>query len=127
MGDVEWHGATRVEKIDRFEGKELRAILSAADRLEPTFAVLFRLWAQAGLRAGEVTGLQWQDVDRDAGLVKVRRTWSRQQLGPTKTADSTRDVSILHPVADETPDWRPGVTDASRSVFHGLRRHGAVT
>jgi integrase len=121
-GDVEWHGGQRVENVDPFNGKELRAILSTSASLEPDFGVLLRLWAQSGLRAGEVAGLQWQDVDLDSGTAKVRRTWSRNQLGPTKTADSTRDASILHPVADDTPEWRPGATDASRSVLQGLRR-----
>jgi integrase len=119
--DVEWHGAQRVEDVDPFNGQELRAILSAAERLEPDFGVLLRLWAQSGLRAGEVAGLQWQDVGLADGVVKVRRTWSRQQLGPTKTASSTRDVSILHPVADDTLEWRPGATEASRRVLQGLR------
>ena len=52
--------------------------------------------------------------------MKVRRTWSRQRLSPTKTRQE-REVSILHPVADDTPDWRPGATDAARSVLQGLR------
>jgi integrase len=121
-GDVEWRGATRTENVDPFTGMELRAILSAAERLAPDFAVLVRLWAQSGLRAGEVTGLQGHDVDVAGGIVKVRRTWSRYELGPTKTAASTRDVSILHPMADETLEWRPGATDGARSVLRGLRR-----
>ncbi len=37
--------------------------LEAAQRLEPDFAAMLRLWAQTGMRAGEVSGLQWQDVD----------------------------------------------------------------
>ncbi len=77
---------------------------------------------QSGIRAGEVTGLQWQDLDTAAGVVKVRRTWSNQRIGPTKNAHSMRDVSILHPIADDTDEWRPGTTDASRVVLHGLRR-----
>ena len=82
---------------------------------------MLRLWAQSGCRAGEVSGLQWQDLDLQAGLIKVRRTWTRQRLGPTKTRRE-RDVSILHPVVDDTPEWRPGVTSTARSVLQGLRR-----
>src|SRR5437660_3086206 len=55
------------------------------------------------------------------GLVKVRRTWSRQRLGPTKTGIE-RDVSVLHPIADDTQEWRPGLTEAARSALLGLRR-----
>jgi integrase len=31
-------------------------------------------------------------------------------------------VSILHPIADETDEWRPGAADAARSILLGLRR-----
>ena len=110
-----------MEQVDPFAGRELRAILAAAERLEPEFATLLRLWMQSGMRAGEVAGLQWQDVDLSTGLVKVRRTWSRQRLGPTKTGIE-RDVSVLHPIADDTQEWRPGFTEAAKSTLHGLRR-----
>jgi integrase len=73
------------------------------------------------MRAGEVDGLQWQDVDMATGLVKVRRTWSRQRLGPTKTG-MERDVSVLHPIADDTQEWCPGLTEAARSALLGLRQ-----
>ena len=72
------------------------------------------------MRAGEVCGLQWQDVDVAAGTALVRRTWSRQRLGPTKTGHE-RSVSILHPVTDETPEWRPGTSEPSRAVVARLR------
>lgn len=82
---------------------------------------MLRLWAKCGMRAGEVCGLQWHDLDVDRGEVRVRRTWSRQQLGPTKTGRE-RNISILHPVADQTTEWRPGATVEARSVIAGLRQ-----
>lgn len=39
---------------------------------------------------------------------------------PTKTGHS-RTVSLLHPVADDTTQWRPGATDGAQSVVAGLR------
>src|SRR5262249_51087385 len=121
MNEVEWRPASHVEHVDPFSGAELRAILSAAEQVEPDFAVLLRLWMQSGCRAGEVTGLQRQDLDLTAGTIKVRHTWSRQRLGPTKTRRE-RDVSILHPITDDTLEWRPGATDGAKSVLRGLRR-----
>jgi len=121
MNDAEWRGTTRTENVDPFSGRELRAILVAADRLEPDFATLLRLWIQTGMRAGEATGLQWQDVDLDAGTVKVRRTFSHGKIGPPKTRQE-RDVTITHPIANDAAEWHPGATDSARMVVHGLRR-----
>jgi integrase len=109
------------ECVDPFMGAELRAILDAARDLKPDFAAMLRLWAQTGMRAGEVCGLQWQDLDLEAGTALVRRTWSRQRLGPTKTG-IVRPVSFLHPTTEPTTEWRPGVTPASRLILTGLRR-----
>jgi integrase len=109
-----------MSQVDPFTGAELRAILTAAQGRDPDMATMLRLWAQSGMRAGEVAGLQWQDLDLERGIALVRRTWSRQRLGPTKTGHE-RGISILHPVADETSDWRPGVTQGgARSVVAGL-------
>lgn len=114
-----WRGLTRLEQVDPFTGSELRAILTAVSDRNPDFGTLLRLWAQSGMRAGEVSGLQWQDLDRERGTALVRRTWSRQRLGPTKTG-LEREVSILHPVAEDTTDWQPGATAGARSVVAGL-------
>ncbi len=119
MHEVEWRGLPRMNQVDPFSGAELRAILAAAQGRDPDLATMLRLWAQSGMRAGEVSGLQWHDVDLERGTALVRRTWSRQRLGPTKTGHE-RKVSILHPVADETSDWRPGVTKGATSVIAGL-------
>lgn len=108
------------ENVDPFSGKELRAILETAQRRGPDFAAFLRLWAQTGLRAGEVCALQWQDVDLQQGTVLVRRTWTRRRLGPTKTG-KPRVVSMLHPVVDDTPEWRPGATPGSWAVVDALR------
>ena len=65
-------------------------------------------------------GLRPEDLDLERGTALVRRTWSRQRLGSTKTGRE-RVVSLLHPVADDTLDWRPGAGDAG-SVLIALRQ-----
>jgi integrase len=109
------------ENVEPVPGAELRAILEATQRLRPHFATMLRLWAQTGMRAGEVAGLQWQDLDLEAGTALVRRTWSRQRLGPTKTG-IIRSVSFLHPTTEAVGEWRPGATPESRALLTGLRR-----
>jgi integrase len=119
MLDVEWRRTPAIDSVDPFSQTELRAILQAAGAIDPDLATLLRVWAQSGMRAGEVSGLQPQDIDFERGTALVRRTWSRQRLGPTKTGRE-RLVSLLHPVATETAEWRPGAGDA-RVVLEGLR------
>src|SRR5438445_3077811 len=119
--EIEWRGAQRIDQVDPFSGPELRALLAAVRRIDPDFAALLHAWAQSGMRAGEVCGLQWQDVDLEAGTALVQRTWSRHRLGPPKTGRA-RKVSFLHPVTDDTPDWRPGSTTEARSAVTALRR-----
>lgn len=121
MHEVEWRVSPRFDQVGPFTGRELRAILSAGDRLEPEFFGDAAVVGAIGLCAGEVMGLQWQDIDLDAGTVKVRRTWTRERLGPTKTRQE-RDVSMVHAIADDTPESRPGATEAASSVLVGLRR-----
>ena len=107
--------------VDPFSPAELREIFEAAHVIDPALATMYRLWVQSGMRSGEVYGLQWQDIDLERGTVIVRRTHSRDRTGPTKTG-KVRTVSILHPVADDTTEWRPGSTVPARSVLSGLRR-----
>jgi integrase len=52
---------------------DLDAILAAS---APSARLAFQLAAFAGLRAGEVRGLRWPDVDLDAGTLTIRRSIS---------------------------------------------------
>jgi integrase len=118
--EVEWRGTARIAQVDPFSGRELRDILTAADRVDADFSAMLRVWAQSGMRAGEVCGLTWGDLDLERGAALVQRTWSRQRLGPTKTRQ-TRLVSFLHPVVDDTAEWRPGATVDGRRAVDALR------
>jgi integrase len=118
--EVEWRGSPSIAVVDPFSGRELREIIAAAERLDPDIATMLSLWAQSGMRAGEVCGLQWGDLDLERGTALVQRTWTRERLGPTKTRQS-RLVSFLHPVLDDSGEWRPGSTERGCAVLHALR------
>jgi integrase len=66
-----------------------RALLEAAreDRLE----ALYMLAVHCGLRQGELLGLRWEDVDLDAGVLRMRGT---------KTARSRRTVKLSQTVLE---------------------------
>jgi integrase len=61
------------KSVNPMRRADLDAILAAAS---PTARVAIQLAAFAGLRAGEVRGLRWPDVDLEAGTLTVRRSVS---------------------------------------------------
>ena len=73
MREVEWRGLPRHDEqsVDPFTTAELRAILSAASSIGPDVPTMLRLWAQSGMRAGEVLGLQRHDLELDKGTALV--------------------------------------------------------
>lgn len=67
-------------------------------------ADVFALYATAvltGLRAGELAGLRWEDVDLDRRLITVQRSFG----GPTKAGD-LRHVPILDALLPVLREWR---------------------
>ena len=72
------------EEIRPLDSEQAKRFLEASrgDRLE----ALYVLAVTAGLRVGELLGLKWEDVDLDAGALRVRRTRSQAKTGPTFTA-----------------------------------------
>ena len=81
--------------------EELEALLRAAadDLLGPTDRVLWLTAAMTGLRQGELAALRWRDVDWSAGLIRVRRSYSRGQYTTPKSRRSSRAVPMADRVA----------------------------
>jgi integrase len=82
---------------------EIEALLRAVpdDRLGPTDRTLYLTATMAGLRMGELVALRWQDVDWIAGVVRIRRTYTRGQFGTPKSRRSTRAVPVADRLAGE--------------------------
>ena len=84
-----------------FTTAEARRFLGAieGDRLEALFGVALAL----GLRQGEALGLQWPDVDFEAGTIHVRHGLQRHghefHLMPPKTAKSRRVIPLPASIA----------------------------
>jgi len=83
--------------------EELEALLRASveDVLGPTDRVLWLTAAMTGLRQGELAALRWRDVDWSAGLIRVRRSYSRGQYSTPKSRRSSRAVPMADRVAGE--------------------------
>jgi integrase len=69
----------RREEIRPLDSEQVRALFETArgDRLEALYVVAIT----AGLRAGELLGLKWEDLDLEAGTLEVRRTLSEARSG----------------------------------------------
>ena len=90
--------------IDMPTKDELRAILqAAAGRWRPLIvAATF-----TGMRASELRGLKWADVDLKAGVVHVRRRvdlWNA--FGPPKSKAGKRDIPLTSMATAELRRWR---------------------
>ncbi len=79
---------------------------AAEHRLYP----MFHLIAYRGLRRGEAVGLRWQDVDLDAGLVRITQQvvqlgWATE-IGDPKTDSGSRTISIDRLTVATLRRWR---------------------
>ena len=77
-----------------------RFLVAARDEGEPVFA-LYATALYTGMRAGELAGLRWEDVDLERRLILVRSSYD----GPTKNGES-RYVPILDPLLPVLRPWR---------------------
>lgn len=114
------------------DNERLAAIV---DEMPKHYRPLILTMASTGLRWGEVTALQVQDVDRDAGHLVIRRAWkqhtgSKRTLDEPKSVAGSRVVSLLRdtlPMLERLLDGRnpddfvfttPGGSRITYSHFH---------
>jgi integrase len=83
---------------------EVKAILAAAEgRMRPFLLVA----VFAGLRASELRGLRWSDVDFAKGEVHVRQRADRyREIGRPKSSSGERTVPIPDDVVTVLKEWR---------------------
>jgi integrase len=87
--------AARPEKRPFESWQQIEAV---AAKLGPVYGPMVVFAAATGLRPSELFGLEWHDVDRDAGVVYVRRAYANSRLKHTKTRLSNRAVRAGVPV-----------------------------
>lgn len=104
---VEWNVITSVPKVTKFKipskAPDFLSFEEAAILLDGVrkYRVAVALALKAGLRIGEILGLQWGDVDFKRSLIYVRRQRvAGGKIGPTKTGKE-RCVDMPQVLADE--------------------------
>jgi integrase len=84
--------------------EQARALLEAA-KSDPLRA-FYVLAVTTGMRNVELLGLQWRDVDLDAGTLRVRRTVFNGAVSPPKTAAGNRTIRLTELGVDALKDHR---------------------
>jgi integrase len=65
--------------------------------------------------------VQRQDFDPLTGMIEIKRTFTRGRVGPPKKGGA-RKVSLLHPISENTREWRPNRSPESRRVLAGIAK-----
>ncbi len=111
-----WAHANPVAAVDRprdtdadpdiryLSHEEVEALIRAVE-IDDEFAgierPLYLVAATAGLRQGELVALRWRDVDWSAGVIRVRRNYTRGEWGTPKSRRSSRAVPMISRTAGE--------------------------
>jgi integrase len=90
-------------KVRVFTEAEIRSILNAAE--EP-YKTLYMLAAETGLRAGELCGLTWENIDIEKGIVFVRQSVWRRRVQSPKSKTALRAVTISDHLAEHLRQQR---------------------
>ena len=96
---LERHERPRIDRNEMriLDGDEITTLLQAARH---PYRTLLATAIFTGLRSGELLGLQWQQLDFDKGLVRVRHQVDRTgQQQPLKTQKGRRDVLLTPALA----------------------------
>lgn len=93
LSKAHFHYLRTEEEVSRF--------LCAASEIDPIAHLLYAAAIYTGLRAGELAGLQWNDIDLHRRLITVQRSFD----GPTKS-DAIRHVPILDPILPLLREWK---------------------
>lgn len=113
-----------------FTADEMRRIIDAADEPEKT---LYWLAAETGLRAGELAGLRWEDIDDDKRELQVRQSIWHGAVQSPKSRAGTRTVSISASLAGQLAGVRQraggvllpyvfGASDGGPINIHNVKR-----
>lgn len=127
---VKWrllvYNPTDAVELPRQKRNEMKALspAEAAKFLEAAskdrYGTLFAFALATGMRPGEYFGLQWKDIDLEAGTVTVRRTVNREgkgggwSFGEPKTSKSRRTITLPGTIVAALKDHRKAQNEEVR-------------
>jgi len=90
-------------KVEILEPDEIAKLL---DKAEGPYRLAFKACILTGLRAGELWGLQWEDMDWNSWQIHVRRSLWHGQLQTTKSSHSVRRVDLPSHLISDLKKWK---------------------
>ena len=96
-----------------FTATQVQQIIAVAP--EP-YKTMFTILAMTGMRAGELLGLQWADIDFASGCIRIRRSAWYGHVQTTKSKSSAAPVHLPESLAAilrayRKEHWRPNPQD----------------
>jgi integrase len=92
------HGRQKSDGIHSWPAATLKEFLAASSAREDPLHGLWVLLATTGMRRGEALGLRWQDVDLDAGRIRVVQTIiqirTKAAISEPKTSRGRRPIAL---------------------------------
>lgn len=116
--------AKRLREPDILTPEEVNFLVAELPEPCRTMALLAAL---TGLRVSEILGLQWQDVDLDEAVIRLRRGVVNQQVSDLKTAGSKRPLPIPSVLVRALSEWKKQTSfnQPHSWVFASLQTAGA--
>ena len=97
-----WPDKSVREKVSQkyMEKNELKELLDSMD--DAGYALITKTLALTGMRIGELIALEIKDVDFDAGIIRINKTYELNTgiVGSPKTFDSSREIYMRPEVAE---------------------------
>jgi integrase len=109
LGKTLGHGDTKSYTLEEMEN----VITALVDRVDAQLVMALSFFA--GMRKGEIQGLQWSDVDER--FIHVRRAFSRGVVGVPKSKKSVRSLPIIQPLRIPLMLWKSKAGDGVVWVF----------
>lgn len=104
------------DEVVPFEPAEVERL---AEELGPIYGPLVVVAAHTGLRPSEWAALEWRDVDRGEGVLRIERAFSYGQVKTPKTKGSRRRVPLDARASEALVELPRSLT--TRLVFPGPR------
>lgn len=92
------------KKIIVLQPEEICALIENARPLK--YKVLFMTAVMTGMRAGELLGLKWDDIDFNVSQVNVKRTHNYGKFHEPKTQASIRSIDLSPMLIHELKKWK---------------------